>query len=72
MIKAPEVRLNDDGTLDEVVGTGTFHLEQMDTGHWWMRIENEAGSVDVWLWSEGKISADFDRDEGGLIVEGHG
>lgn len=37
--QAPEVRLGDDGSLDEVVGPG-FHLEQMDTNHWWLRIES--------------------------------
>lgn len=33
-----EIRRNEDGTLDEVVGFGSFHLEQMDTGHWWLQL----------------------------------
>ena len=36
-----EVRYNDDGTLDEIVGTGPVHLEQMDTGHWWIGFGNK-------------------------------
>ena len=59
---APEVRLNEDGTLDEVVGVGTFHLEQMDTNHWWLQIENAAGSVSVWLEARGKITAAYECD----------
>ena len=35
-----EIRRNEDGSLDEVVtrvgGKCVFHLEQMDTNHWWM------------------------------------
>ncbi len=30
-----EVRLNEDGTIDEVVADG-FHLEQMDDGQYWL------------------------------------
>lgn len=30
-----EVRLNDDGTIDEVVAAG-FHLEQMDDDRYWL------------------------------------
>lgn len=36
--KPVEVRKNPDGTLDEVVGSGYVHLEQMDSGHWWIGI----------------------------------
>lgn len=31
-----EIRLNDDGTLDEIVGWGRFHLEQMDDDQWFL------------------------------------
>lgn len=48
-----EVRLNDDGTLDEVVGSGAFHLEQMDANHWFLQV----GSIAVWLRAKGKITA---------------
>lgn len=33
-----EVRRNPDGSADEVVGYGAFHLEQMDAGHWWIQL----------------------------------
>jgi len=29
-----EVHKNEDGTIDEIVGHGAYHLEQMDKGHW--------------------------------------
>ena len=29
-----EIRRNEDGTIDEIVGFGYFHLEQMDEGLW--------------------------------------
>ncbi len=40
-----EIRLNDNGTLDEVVGWGFFHLEQMSAGHWWLSIDTEDGRM---------------------------
>jgi hypothetical protein len=43
-----EIRRNEDGTVDEVV-TPTFHLEQMDDGHWWMRIMDGEEAVVVQL-----------------------
>lgn len=43
-----EIRLNEDGTLDEVVAADCFvHLEQMDEGLWWMRIALPDGSAIV-------------------------
>jgi len=54
-----EARFNDDGTLDEVVGFGTFHLEQMDTGYWWMQL----GPHMVGLHARGKITANFGANE---------
>ena len=33
-----EVRLNEDGTVDEIVGTGFFHLEELDDGLYWMAL----------------------------------
>lgn len=38
-VEVEEVRVevrNIGGALDEVVGVGHFHLEQMADGHWWM------------------------------------
>ena len=33
------MRMNDDGTIDEIVAVGVnFHLEQMDDDCWWMAI----------------------------------
>jgi hypothetical protein len=55
-----EVRLNDDGTLDEVCGQGVdAHLEQMDAGHWFLTI----GDVAVWLFSKRKITTTYERRE---------
>jgi hypothetical protein len=56
---SPVVRHNDDGTLDEVVGTGEFHLEQMGPCHWWMQL----GPHMVHLQSRGKIKAAFGENE---------
>ena len=38
LIPGVEVRLNDDGTIDEIVTSRpcTFHLEQMDDGQYWI------------------------------------
>lgn len=47
-----EIRLNPDGSLDEVCAPG-FHLEQMSGTHWWMNING----VHVNLHSKGKIKA---------------
>jgi hypothetical protein len=33
-----EVRKNEDGTLDEIVGFGGYHLEQMNFDHWWLQV----------------------------------
>ena len=58
----PVVRFNDDGTLDEVVGRGQFHLEQMGSGHWWMQL----GPHIVNLSARGKIRAHFGRNEAAI------
>ena len=52
-----EVRNNPDGTLDEVVGAGFVHLEQMDTGHWWLGFGSGIGFLHVNLTSRNKIKA---------------
>lgn len=57
-----EARFNDDGSLDEVVGTGGFHLEQMDTNYWWMKL----GPHMVSLRAKGKITAHFGENEAAL------
>ncbi len=39
-----KVRLNDDGSVDEVFAlNGALHLEQMSGGHWWMAINGARG-----------------------------
>jgi hypothetical protein len=53
-----EIRCNDDGTLDEIVACrpAFFHLEQMDAGHWWLRIDLPGamgGAIDVELYTNG-------------------
>ena len=55
-----EARFNDDGTLDEVVGVGMFHLEQIDAGHWWMQL----GPHHVNLSARGKITVHFGENVG--------
>lgn len=64
-----EVRRNSDGTLDEIVGHGFFHLEQMADDSWWMRLTTVHGDVDCTLFCKGsgrrKIYAnceDFQQD----------
>jgi len=38
VMEGVEVRLNDDGSIDEIVTRrpSTFHLEQMDDGRYWI------------------------------------
>lgn len=56
-----EVRL-DDGALDEVVADG-FHLERLDKGVWWMRVDGIGGrSVTVTLTARGAINAEFETE----------
>lgn len=60
-----QIRTDSQGNLDEIIGKGNFHLEQMDDGHWWMRFENDSGqSVDVNLTARGKIKATFEKGLG--------
>jgi hypothetical protein len=51
-----EIRRNNDTTLDEVCAQHPefVHLEQMDDGHWWLRIDEPGGrAVVVNFWTEG-------------------
>ena len=36
-----EVRRNEDGTVDEIVGTGFLHMEQMASDEWWFGLYTE-------------------------------
>jgi hypothetical protein len=58
-----EVRLCDDGSLDEVVGEGSFHLEKMSDKHWWMCIEKDHKRLDINLSSKARITATYQGDE---------
>lgn len=51
-----EIRCNDNGTLDEIVGSGTVHLEQMNTDHWWLGF-GDGPLLHVNLHARGKIKA---------------
>ena len=53
-----EIRLKADDALDEVVGSGVFHLEQMSDTGWWMLL----GDVHVWLNSDRAITAYYERE----------
>lgn len=62
-----EIRSNEDGTLDEVcVKHAEFvHLEQMDDGYWWLRIDKPDGSavvVNLWTKRNARIHARAERD----------
>lgn len=56
---AYEIRLDDKGQLDEVVGHPEgVHLERMDFGHWWLGITTSGGDmIHVHLTSKKKIEA---------------
>jgi hypothetical protein len=55
--KPAEIRCGGDGLLDEIVGAGLFHLEQMSDSHWWMSLDTEHGQVTVNLTAKGRIKA---------------
>ena len=57
-----KIRLNEDGSLDEVVGGTGIHLEQMDTNHWWMAVYHPTGRVTVNFHARGKITAHAERE----------
>lgn len=44
-----ELRYDEEGNLDEVVGTGTIHLERMDDGHIWIGLTLPGAEDDVHL-----------------------
>ena len=57
-----EIRLNEDGSLDEVVASKpkAFHLEQMDTGAWWIGVDMEDGTlihINLWTQRNARIKA---------------
>ena len=46
-----QIRRNEDGALEEIVGEGHFHLEQLGDGAWWMRLRTEDGDIDCVLYA---------------------
>lgn len=48
-----EIRLNEDGSLDEIVGDGRFMIEQMDDGLWFL----DLGGVALDLSARGSVRA---------------
>ncbi len=55
----PSIRRDADGALDEIVGAGAYHLEQMSASHWWVAFYTGVGDarVTVHLQSKAKIKA---------------
>lgn len=58
-----EVRLRS-GELDEIVGEGYYHLEQMSPTHWWLAL----GELHVNLFIEDGVIRGEWADEGDLPV----
>ncbi len=61
-MKTWEIRLNDDGSLDEVVAdTCSVHLEQMDDNQWWLGVDDlpcaKGHRISVFFQARGKIRA---------------
>jgi hypothetical protein len=57
VIGESEIRLNDDGNLDEIVANNVpVHLEQMDKDHWFLSI----GEIQLWLTSKKKITVYYE------------
>lgn len=59
--------LSDGERIDELVGAGYYHLEQMDDNTYWIGIEGPSGEpIHVWIESQSPI-----RVTGGLDGEPH-
>ena len=57
-----EIRKNDDGSLDEIVGIGEAHLEQMGPDHWWIRFQDGDQGIMVNFTAEGMITSLVEDD----------
>lgn len=59
-----DIRADADGTLDEIVveGGASVHIEQMDSGRWWMAIYKNDQRQVVWFESDTPIRARTERD----------
>ena len=59
-----EIRRNPDGTVDEIVAHGaTVHLEQMDSGLWFLYVEQDGQEARCFLASKRKIAATVDVEK---------
>lgn len=55
--ESSEIRLCDDGSLDEIVATGVHvHLEKMANNRWFLSI----GEISVWLSSSRKMAVNYE------------
>ena len=43
--EAHEIRRNEDTSVDEVVGWGFVHVEQMSAEHWWIGLDTSDGRL---------------------------
>jgi len=60
------------GELDEVVGFGHFHLEQMTDTHWWMEFDDAHGRrAAVHLQSRGRIRSFVEESPCAVRVMSH-
>lgn len=61
-----EVRLNSDGSVDEVVARNVdFHMEQMDVDSWWIGISGKQGRrLVINLYKKGKTVHCSVEDDG--------
>ena len=68
------IELENQGVFDELVIDNWFHLEQMDTNQWWMRIGDgrDENSPHIWVTIEpdGKVrvSSEWFKDEEHQLV----
>jgi hypothetical protein len=57
-VRNPDIRRNEDGSLDEIVAAGaTVHLEKMDDDEWWLRIDVGERHIQVNFGSTAPIRA---------------
>lgn len=59
-LSEPEVRLCEDGSLDEVCAD-MAHLEKLDHNHWFLDVQQGNRSVSVWLHGKGVVRATWER-----------
>lgn len=66
-----KIRLNDDRTIDEIVADDvtSFHLEQMDTGHWWIGLSKKDGQclrINLFNRRNARIICNAESDDGAI------